>query len=403
MTKTISNLLLKEVLARHGFGLIGWTPAAMHQKGAAALTKWQELQLHGTMRYMGRPAELLSDPRQLLNEAATVVMLAVPYSAESAQDIPMLHGRIARYAWGLDYHAVIRARLSSAINELEKVIGFSLALKAFSDAVPLLERAFAVEAGLGFVGKNTLVIRPRVGSYFFLADLLLGCEISQPSLTVVREDQSCGKCHQCREACPTAALETPYRLDARRCVSYLSIEKRGMLDPWERRALGAWLFGCDRCQEVCPFNSLAGAGDGEHGQWLAPWPELQSTAGIGKSLPLSEVLRLRTTSEFKKIFQNTALMRAGRAQLLRNAACLTVNLRAEELVGSLSTAVLEDASPIVRATATWALAELASTATGATVRSIRSILGGALRDSDEAVRYEAQLWHEHSSATFSPL
>src|SRR5262249_48732838 len=224
------------------------------------------------------------------------------------------YGRIARYAWGLDYHEVVKARLHNLIAEIKRLEGREVAARAFVDAVPLLERAVAARAGLGFTGKNTNLLQPRQGSWFFLAEILLNLELP------VEENRlkiSCGSCHRCLDACPTDAFAAAYQLDSRRCISYLTIENKGAIPPALRAGLGEWLFGCDVCQEVCPFNRFATD---------TYWQEFRPEYGAGQKLDVVEILAIKTDEEFRARFKCTPLTRPKRRGLLRNAAVVAANI-----------------------------------------------------------------------------
>jgi epoxyqueuosine reductase len=276
----------------------------------------------------------------------SVVTVAVPHAADAPPFAAEgRYGRVARYAWGRDYHDVILPRLRALADTLVEA-GFGTRRKVACDHSPLLERAASARAGLGFVGKNTCLIRPRHGSWWFLAEILL--DVPLPA-TPATADRHCGTCRDCLAACPTLAFPAPFVLDARRCIAYWTIEHRGPLPLDLRARLGAWVFGCDVCQEVCPFNAHAAP---------PPWPELAPDAGVGPRLDLVEVLGIRDDDAFGRRFRDTALLRPGREGLLRNAAVVARNIGARAAVPALRVAVEADASPVIRAHALWALVGL---------------------------------------------
>ena len=237
-----------------------------------------------------------------------------------------------------------------------------------SDAIPLNERAFAVRAQIGFIGRNAMVIRPGIGSYFLLAELVTDLEVSDVgglsgevtprSLRLAPPAappnfEGCGRCERCKPHCPTGAIVEDGIVDARRCISYLTIEKRGPLQEHERLSLGEWVFGCDLCQEACPFNHRA------HRGALPPVSEpFRPTNGAGPYLDLTHLLRIRSESDFLTRFAGTPLMRARREGLVRNAACVAVCTTAEEVLPALHDAALEDPSVLVRQHAVWAFLKL---------------------------------------------
>ena len=336
------------------------------------LQQWQARGWSGEMSYMQRPAELLTNLRNLLPEVRSIVSFVVPYStaediALAQQPCPIGFGRVARYAWGRDYHRVLPKRMKRLVNEIQArhADGKKLAWRVFSDAVPLLERALVVGSRLGFFGKNTMVIRPGHGSFSFLCEVLWNVEV-HGDVVISDQKASCGSCIRCLELCPTNALPNPYQLDARRCISYLTIEKRGSFDDWEQQALGEWLFGCDVCQTVCPFNHQGVANTFSE--------EFAPQAGCGPFLDLTEVLQISDRAAFVERFAGTPLMRAGREGLLRNAACVAANTKAVSCSGALAEAALHDSSALIRQQARNALRQLSPHADGAEKRRIDRVL-----------------------------
>ncbi len=246
--------------------------------------------------------------------------------------------------------------------------------RTFSDAVPILERSLARKAGLGFVGRNAMLLRPGWGSFFFIAEFISDLEIAtlpsddDPSVDFAsdRPGSGCGTCARCLAGCPTEAIVAPGIIDSRRCISFLTIEKRTAFDEWECRAIGDWLFGCDVCQEVCPFNQGVSR--------LEPPPEFCPENGAGEHLQLESILALRTDRQYEDRFASSAIMRVGRSGLLRNCCAVAANQRAFWLVDSLREAVQNDGSPLVRASAKRALQRLASDADGLDKMRLTSML-----------------------------
>lgn len=343
------------------------------------LCEWQESGCAGEMHYMLRPPAALDE---LLPGVRTVLICAAALSGGAGGTLPGGCGRVARYAWGRDYHRVLKHRLRLAAEQL-KAAHEGLAYRVFTDAVPLLERALARRAGVGFIGKNTMLIRPGAGSFLLLGELLLAAEVAGAPAPAMRE--RCGDCTLCLDGCPAAALTRPRRLDARRCISYLTIEKRGALTVPERESIGEWIFGCDLCQECCPYNARA-----LHTAAAVEIPELDRAAGCGPFLELQQVLRLRDGAAFTRRFAGTPLMRATREGLLRNAAVVAANICALEAVPALSAAAAEDAAPLVRAHALWALGRLAPHCSAAERRGIRVLVERGQKEKNEAVAKEAQ-------------
>lgn len=361
-----------------GLGIFGIAPPKVGKHVIERFQAWQGAGLGGGMNYLYRAAEGYGDGAKLLDGVRSVVSVALRYDAAPHPPHRPGYGRVARYAWGRDYHQLLPARLAEFVRGCQALAGSSGAARICTDAVPLLERAFAAEAGIGFVGKNTLIIRPGEGSLFFLAEVLWDLEIVD--IPPVPAFKGCGSCTRCGSGCPTGALDTPYQLDARRCISYLTIEKRGALEVWERRAVGEWLFGCDICQDVCPFNHTA-----IKRARKADLPDLQHDAGAGALLPLEELLALRSQASFRERFAGTPLLRAKREGLARSAACVAANTNATELIPNLLQAVAEDESPVVRSHALWAVHELNSKSGGAHQGDLSVALALVAKDEDPLV------------------
>jgi epoxyqueuosine reductase len=382
----VSAIHLARVAANYGLELAGvWQPVRLLADDVERLQAWQAKGMAGDMAYMQRPGELLGEPQQLLPSVRSVVSFAAYYDrGASPLEVPSGYGRVARYAWGRDYHRVLSKALASLVQEVTGSVSGPLESRVFTDAVPLLERAAARVGGAGFIGKNTLLIQPRGrGSFFFLAEILWNAEVTEVPSTDSNQS-SCGSCMRCLSACPTGAFPTPFTLDARRCISYLTIEKRGLLTLQERSWLGSWVFGCDICQEVCPFNHQAL--DSVRPPDLA---EFSPSHGAGPILKLEEILQLRTDEKFILRFQGTALMRAKRAGLLRNAAVVAANTAAVSLVPELRKSATEDISDIVRAHSLWALGKLGSADGTKLDQEMRRVIERALQDPSEIVRAEA--------------
>lgn len=382
--KQLTWRVLEELTRSVGLSLVAVTDLTPLAESVKPLNYWQSSGHAGSMKYMLRSPELLCHPQSLVPGAKSAICIAVRYTAEVPGPLPPGFGRVARYAWGADYHEVLRQRLAAFVGAVEHALGTAVISRVFSDSVPILERSLAARAGLGFIGKNTMLIRPGVGSYFFISEVLwdVEVEVERPALSVL--DGSCGSCTRCMNACPTSAFDSAYVLDARKCISYLTIEYRGAFTEEQRRSLDQWVFGCDVCQEVCPFN---------HGSMkLGCPPELQEFSkhqGVGPFLNLEEVLNLRTTEHYKARFKGTALLRAKREGLVRNALSVAANSGAEFLLPSI-TDCLEDKEALVRRTALATLSDFRKS--GACLpagRSWEMLFERAASDPDETVRAEA--------------
>jgi epoxyqueuosine reductase len=361
------------------------------------LQHWQDAGYAGDMSYMKRPVDLLAHPEQLFAELRSVVVVGAFYDRAQREPLKSGFGRVARYAWGRDYHKVLRKRLRSFVADVERELGHPVKHRIFSDSVPLLERALAQASGLGFVGKNTMVITPRLGSFMFLGEVLWELEVvgspqpimsQSPTLEISvphHGKSNCGTCSRCLDSCPTGAFVSEYVLDARRCISYLTIEKRGGLSLAERRWIGEWLFGCDVCQEVCPFNTVS-----IKTRRNPDFPEFDQSAGVGQSLSIAEILAIRADAEFIGRFAGTALTRAKREGLLRNAAVVAANTQCHALLPDLELAAREDLSPIVRQHALWSHWELSIAQGNDARRKSQRLLESARGEQHEVVRGEVE-------------
>lgn len=383
---------LRQLAAQVGLSVVGVSGVEELGQDRAFLEAWQGAGHAGEMGYMLRDAQLLAAPLRVADGVRSVVTFGVHYDRSPRRELNPGHGRVARYAWGRDYHKVLRRRLQSLVELVRSAVACEVTARVFSDSVPLLERALARRAGIGFIGKNTMLIVPRLGSFLFLAEVLWNLEITGigPS-AVPSAAHHCGSCSRCLSACPTGAFVAERVLDARRCISYLTIEKRGALSITERRWLGEWVFGCDVCQDVCPFNYVP-----LKRALRADLPELGAQAGVGDSLALGEILLMREPQQFERRFAGTAIMRTKREGLVRNAAIVAANTGSEQLLGALETAAREDSSPVVRQHALWGYATLARSASATSQAAISRCLDAALGDPDPAVVQEATLLLEHN-------
>lgn len=338
---------IRQAARELGFEVAGIASVDPLLRDDAAFAHWRESGFAAGMDYMTRRPELHAHPSALVSHARSLITLAINYYATSPSfEHEHRFGRVARYAWGLDYHDVVKPRLNELAGRIEKLAGRKLHARCFVDAVPLLERAVAASAGVGFFGKNTNLLQPRKGSWFFLSEILVDLDLPADDKQI---KVSCGSCTRCMSACPTDAFAGPYQLDSRKCISYLTIENKGAIPRELRAGIGEWVFGCDVCQDVCPFNRFASD---------TAWPELRPEAGVGPLLDLTELLSLGTNEQFRKRFRGTALMRAKRRGLLRNAAVVAANVGATAAVPALVERIESDPEPVIRSHALWALAQL---------------------------------------------
>jgi epoxyqueuosine reductase len=320
-----------------GFDRVAVGPAGRADH-AAAFEAWLDAGHAGTMDYLARTRAERVDPDRLLPGCRSVVAVALVYARRD--DDGASWAPVARYARGRDYHDVMRPRLQELARSIERAAGPDVTTRVAVDTSAVLERDLAARAGLGAVGKNTNLLAPGLGSHFFIGIVLTTADMTHDAPL----DDRCGSCTACLDACPTQAFVGPYVLDARRCISYLTIEHRGDVDESLRPALGDWLFGCDVCQDVCPWNRKAAA-------------SREPAFAPDESLPDPEALLALDEPAFRARFRRTPLWRARRDGLLRNAALL-LGARRETAARPALTRALDDVSRHVRNAATWALAKL---------------------------------------------
>jgi epoxyqueuosine reductase len=322
--------LLSCIASDIGLDFLSVAPAMVLTEDMQRLTNWQNAGHAGELTYMQRPCELLGDPAGLMPQVISVISFRIPYPAHPVLPRIQGHGRVGRYALGRDYHKAIRKRLLRLTNTLKSKFP-QLECRVFTDSVPLLERAQAREAGLGFHGKNTMLIRKGEGSFFFIAEVLINAEIVGAPPAIL-DKNSCKSCTRCSTACPTNALVSDYVLDARKCISYLTIEKRGVLAAWEQEALGEWLFGCDICQEVCPFNHKTLK---LYSEKKALWDDFQPRFTPTGQLSFQTILSIKTDKEFLKLFAGMPIMRTKRDGLIRNCAAVIANQNEHGFIDAL--------------------------------------------------------------------
>ena len=336
---------LKERAHQLGFDLVGVThPQASEH--ADIYTNWLAQGYHAEMGYLARPdaVKKRADARHVMPETRSILVVGMNYypgDHASPGESEGFRGRVSRYAWGDDYHEVMWEKLGRLAEWIKQCVGRSVAHRAYVDTGPLLERELAQRAGLGWVGKNTNLISPTLGSYFFLGELLLDLELEpdQPF-----DADRCGTCTACLDACPTGALVAPRTLDARRCISYLTIEHRSVIPEELCPLLSDWTFGCDVCQQVCPWNH----------RFAHPTDEPAFRGGRG-TLNLLALLALDEET-FRARFRHTPLWRAKRTGLLRNAAMVLGNLGDPAAVPALQRALADDT--LIAEHAAWALERL---------------------------------------------
>jgi epoxyqueuosine reductase len=353
---TLKQLIVEEA-RRLGFVLAGVTTPEAPPHGSA-FEAWLAQGRHASMDYLatGRSRQRRLDPRLVLPGCKSILMLAVPYSPPAPpltvpRAAPSLGdgehtkaaGRIASYAEGDDYHEVLPPRLQALVEFIETQVGHSVANRWYTDTGPVLERDLAQRAGLGWIGKNTCLINPRRGSYFLLAEIFLDLEL-EPDAPFTTDQ--CGTCTRCIEACPTGCILPDRTIDAGRCISYLTIELKEGIPADLRSSLGNWVFGCDVCQAVCPWNRFASP-DGD--------PALAAKRDSQQPQLIRE-LQL-TPGEFNQRFKRSPVRRAKRRGYARNVAVALGNTGTADDIPTLER-VLDDPEPLVREHATWAIEQI---------------------------------------------
>ncbi len=354
--------LIKEKAYDLGFNLIGIAPAerAPH---AEAYRRWLAQGYAAQMDWLARTPQRREDPSQIVPDAKSVVVVGLSYFIlDPPADLwhDPSRGRIARYAWGLDYHDVILPRLRELGGFIEQETGHPLDQRAYVDTGPVLERDFAAQAGLGFIGKNTLLINPSMGSYLFLGEILTGVELEydEPALDggascrtgpPGRSERvgTCGNCRRCLEVCPPHAFPAAYILNSNRCISYLTIELKGAIPLALRPLMGNWIFGCDACQEICPWVRRYSQPTGE------PFFRYDPDLVVPK---LVDLMALDDVT-FRTRFKDSPIKRTKRRGLLRNVAVALGNWGSPEALPVLEQA-LKDPEPLIREHAAWAIEQI---------------------------------------------
>lgn len=338
------NQLQKDIEAeayRLGFSLFGVTSSEppVHFD---IFKNWLERGFHGEMAYLSRSDTLKKrmDPKQILEDCCSIIVLGMNYpsSEENKTDLA-----ISSYAKGADYHRIISERMKQLISFIEKKANRNISAVLCADSTPILERELAQRAGLGWIGRNSCLISPSQGSFFFLAESLIN--IPLPISEPFKHDY-CGKCHQCIEACPTGCIQPDRTIDARGCISYLTIEKRGMIPTPLRKKMGNWIFGCDLCQKVCPWNKKAD-------QRIVD--EVFKSTNENLNLDPSLILRM-SQEEFNHRFRTSPILRTKWEGLIRNVLIASGNYPDGMIRSEIIKLLQSQRNPVIRGTAIWALA-----------------------------------------------
>ena len=338
---------------------------------------WLDSGRHGEMAYLERQRsrECRDNPGALLPECQSILVVGVRYPRPvpigAEQNLAArLHGKIASYAWGMDYHRTLSEQLQQLVKFIEARVGHPVPNRTYTDTGPLLERELAQRAGLGWIGKNTCLINPYQGSYFLLGEVLLGLEL-EPDEPFAND--RCGTCQRCINTCPTGCILPDRTLDARRCISYLTIELKTAIPAELRSLMDNWVFGCDVCQQVCPWNRFAS-------------PHADQVYGNCQIEPASQLLQeiMLSDSDFKNKYRHSPIARAKRRGYLRNVAVASGNSHNPAAVPALANVLMGDAEPLVRAHAAWALGKIGNRSAK---QALKNAAGG---ESDPQVKLEIQ-------------
>jgi len=353
---TLTTIDIKKLAQEVGFDACGITRPTTIGEAAGRVQAWVNEGKHGDMKYM----ETFEDRAKVFwndfPDAKSIIVLGVNYysdhnrhsrvSGNLSSDAGMtaLTGRIARYAWGKDYHQVIRDKIEVLKYKIEKISDKSLQFELCIDTKPLPERYLGEQAGLGFIGKQTQLLSYQFGPWLFLAELITDLELEsdQPF------QGSCGTCTLCIEACPTEAIEPEKQIDARKCIAYLTIENKGPIPEDLRDKIGNWVFGCDICLDVCPYTKF---------QQESQTSELKQAAGTGAALDLLKLFEIPSQGAYEREFKDSAVLRARRKHLLRNACVVLGNSKDQVAIPILQKA-MQDSSELVREHAAWALQKI---------------------------------------------
>ena len=326
---------IKEKARQLGFVLAGVTSSEPPQH-YNIFENWLEQNKHGTMQYLAEERGRIrrADPKKILPECKSILVLALPYSSFSTHHSSF---HIASYALGEDYHETIPARLKQIVEFIEEQVGHPIPNRYYTDTGPILERELAQRAGLGWIGKNSMLINPQAGSTFFLAEILLGIELEpdNPFST-----DHCGTCTRCLTACPTQCIQPDRTVDARRCISYLTIELKDEIPEGLRSQMENWIFGCDICQQVCPWNRFS----------------LPADPAFEPKIPLPVLISDLTLSsgEFNQRFKKSPIKRTKRRGYLRNLSVAVGNKGDEKNIPFLEQAA-QDEEPLIKSHAQWAI------------------------------------------------
>ena len=371
LKERIRNLALAK-----GFDLVRFTSAEPFvEDESASIKRIRNGHMDGYSWYTEARVRKMNRPMDLLDGAKSVISLAVSYLGDSPENPRANYGKTARYSWGDDYHATIKARIKEFTNSLKDIVGPNVRTRAFVDDGPMNDRAAARRSGLGWVGKNTNVISPRFGSWILLGQVVTDLHI-EPDTPLKK---TCGSCVRCIDDCPTGAIVAPYVIDNTKCISYLTIELKGSIPIELRSLVGDWVFGCDICQDVCPVNRKAESGK------TALSGDFKQRPGFATP-DLLALLELDQKT-FSRIYKNSPVKRAKRIGLQRNACVALGNNGDSSAVQPLIKA-LKGSESLIRGHAAWALGKFAESGD---CKALEALQSARDKENDDDVLFEIKL------------
>ena len=353
-----------------GFNLVGITDAEPFlEDEAIALKRVRDGYMGGLPWYTEERVKKMNRPMELLPGARSVISLATSYYIDQPDEPDSLKGKVSRYAWGEDYHEVLKEKLRKFCSGLEDIVGFPVKTRIFVDDGPMNDRAAAFRSGVGWFGKNTNILTPSHGSWVFLAQVITNLSLKKD----IPLKKTCGNCVRCIDDCPTGAIVAPYTIDNERCISYLTIELKGVIPLDLRPLMGDWVFGCDICQDVCPVNLKAKKGN------IDPFKK-KSGFSAPELIPLLKM----DQKTFSETFRNSPIKRAKRIGLQRNACVALGNSKDPQAISALSEALYQS-EVLVRIHAAWALGQIGGE------KSLISLTKALENESDKDVLVEIEL------------
>jgi epoxyqueuosine reductase len=369
----LSRPEISRLAAESGLSITGITSAAQFDEvGTFMVDHIARGHMRGMDWFTTERAQQSANPRTLHQQARSIISVAVPFWSGGVEppDDGVLRGRIARYAWGKDYHKTLKSRMRVLVQRIEDTVGHPVEARTLVDTARIVDRAVAARAGAGWYGKNTMIIVPGHGSWVMLGDIIVDLNLPV-DLPLSR---NCGHCTICLDQCPTGAIIEPYRIDAPRCISYLTIEERGSIPHHLRPLIGDRVFGCDTCQDVCPYTRAAA---------VTADPDF-APRSIDNVFPALEFLATMTEEQFRATYSGTPVVRAKRSGMSRNAAIALGNSNDSRAEGLLVRMIADHDEPLARGHAAWALRHLVGS-------RARKVLDRALRTETSAyVRAEIE-------------